>query len=123
MPEIPPLPREAFLTPGVPLTKVDHLQVGDVLLVAVQLTDKVTGQPFWWRRFTTVLQLPEERRWGWDTHLTLVSLKMHIDPDKDIREVDLRQENQVVTWIPPDQVPAGVAAMLMKHLALGTIKL
>ncbi len=96
------------------ITTTEGLKLGDVLLVAVELTDKVTGAPFWWRRFCTVMAV-SNARWA-----TLMTLKLHIDPDKDVREVDFSKD--VVTPVHEYQMPQGVAAIFMKHVTKGLIK-
>jgi hypothetical protein len=96
------------------LTSARDLRAGDVCIVAVQLKDKTTGQPFWWKRFVAVLK-PMKR------HAEMLTLKMHIDPDKDVRLVDFDQD--VVTKVEEDAWPQGVLAMRMKWITLGVIKL
>lgn len=89
------------------------LRPGDVCLVAVELRDKNTGQPYWWKRFVCVLK-PLRR------NAEMLTLKMHIDAAKDIRMVDFTQD--VVTKVEPDSWPQGVIAMRMKWIAKGLIK-
>lgn len=117
---IPPLP------PGVipdhtnaPLVTTEGLRPGDVVQIAVQLTDRATGSPFWWKRFACVVKVHNRRRFD------ALTLRMRPDLDKDLREVDLaeRMEQQVVTLLPERVYPQGVSAMKMKALALGWVKL
>lgn len=89
------------------------LRPGDVCMVAVQLRDRTTGQPYWWKRFVCVLR-PMSR------HCEMLSLKMHIDPDKDVRMVDFTQD--VVTKVEENDWPQGVVAMRMKWIAKGLVK-
>lgn len=96
------------------LTRADDLAAGDICIVAVQLTDRTTGQPYWWKRFVAVLSA---RRY----HAEMLTLKMQIDPEKDLRMVDFTQD--VVTKVEPDAWPQGVQAMRMKWIAKGLIKL
>lgn len=99
---------------GDMIRSTEGLTEGDVLLVAVQLSDKVSGAPFWWRRFCVVLRISNS------TWATLMTLKMTIDPDRDVREVDFTKD--VITVVDEHQMPQGVAAMYMKHLTLGKFK-
>ena len=100
---------------GERLTRTEGLKPGDVLMVAVELRDRTTGQPFWWKRFACVRSLA-----GRD-HAELLSLKMYIDPDKDLRIVDF--DRDVVTWVPPETWPQGVIAMRTKWITKGLIPL
>lgn len=100
-----------------PLTTTRGLKAGDVLQVAVQLTDKQTGQPYWWRRFVCVMAGPRS-----SNTFRALTLKMHPD-EKDLRELDLRDDKQVVTQVPETSWPQGVVAMRMKLLMNRTIKL
>ena len=103
--------------PNVPLTTAENLKVGDVVQIAVQLRDKTTGQDFWWKRFAAVVRHNNSK------HFEALTLKMHVDMDKDLRIIDLRSDKQVVTWLPPEQWPQGVSAMHMKLVATGRLKL
>ena len=104
----------------------DMCKPGDVLLVAIQLTDKQTGQPFWWKSFRCVMRVTSSR------FATLLHLKMHPDLDKDVREVDFHEGagnhmgegvRQVIEWLPEEAWPQGVVAMRMKQIALGVLDL
>lgn len=101
---------------GDRLHNTEGLKAGDVVMVAVQLSDKVTGAPFWWKRFAVIYRTPR-RVQAWAQMLTL---KLHIDMNKDLREVDF--EKDVVTRVEEHAMPQGVAAMFMKHVSTGTIK-
>lgn len=104
--------------PPPPLTDTRDLKIGDVVLVARELKDKQTGQPFWWRSFRAVLAVPTLK------HLTVLTLKMNPDPEKDVWEIDFRDDvRQVVTKVPEEQWPQGVKAMWMKHVHTGLIRL
>lgn len=118
---------------GVPLSDTEGLQLGDVVQIAVQLTDKQTGQPFWWKRFACVVSLElVAQRSGFQTgpnkpirrrQFGAVTLKLHPDPDKDWRKISLEDPANVVTYLPPESWPQGVVAMRMKLIALGTIEI
>lgn len=97
------------------ITNSDNIKPGTVVQVAVQLEDKTTGQPYWWRRFGVVCQRSN------GPYLWIMTLKLSVDPDKDFREVNL--DKDVVTIVLDDQLPQGVKAMLMLHIHKGTIKL
>ena len=114
----PPIPRE----PNVPLQDTTVLKLGDVVQIAVRLSDKITGERFWWKRFACVVQLPKPFKWGWATRFYALTLKMH-PTQADLREIDLDDENQVVMLLPEHMWPQGVVAMRMKHIHLGNIKL
>lgn len=103
--------------PTPPLTTTEGLKAGDVLNVAVKLKDKSNGQDFWWRRFVAVLEVSGRRR------LVAVTLKMHPDLAKDVREISLGGDDQVVTYLPEEQYPQGVVAMRMKLIMTRVIKL
>jgi hypothetical protein len=110
-----------------PLTDTENLKLGDVVQISVQLKDKETGNPFWWRRFACVVKLRRGARNG-RTHSTMfwaLTLKMHPDMERDLREIDLTEElhRQVVTTVPEDRWPQGVVAMRMKLIATGKIQL
>ncbi len=113
----PPPPR-----PGAPLTCVDGLAVGDVAMVAKQLTSKVHPyDTYWWRTFRVVLA-PE---WGGSIrgrYLRSIIAKLNPDLDKDIRTEELGP-TFVVTRLEQHQYPQGVAAMLVKLIHLGTVQL
>ena len=113
-PRIPPIPH-------MPITDAASLRAGDVVQIAVKLTDKQTGMPFWWKRFACVVGVP---RSGYKrTLIYALTLKMQIDMEKDLREIDLEDDKQIVTYLPEDQWPQGVIAMRMKAITLGHIKL
>lgn len=98
------------------ITDARDLKFGDVVQVAVELTDKQTGKRFWWRRFCVVT----EKAQGWaNKSVMTMTLKMNPEP-KDFRVIEL--EDVVVTLVPERQWPQGVSAMYMKHLATGLIK-
>lgn len=99
-----------------PLTSTLGLSAGDVCLVAVNLIDRTTGNPFWWKRWTCVLEAPHNSR-----YVDLLTLKMDVDIDKDVRTVDVTKD--VVTRLPEARWPQGVVAMRMKWIAKGLIKL
>jgi len=101
------------------ITSAADLAVGDVVQIATQLIGKQDGQPFWWRRFACVTDvLPH-----WFEALTL---KLQVD-EKDRRNYELRADSpnsqQVVYLLTEDEIPQGVAAMKMKQIHLGNIKL
>lgn len=105
------------MTPAVPLTSFEGVKVGDVLQVATQLTDKQTGQPFWWKRFMCVVRLSPSRIYM----AKALHLKMQVDPDKDMLVLGLGGDKQVVTLVPEDRLPQGVIAMKMKWMHKGLI--
>lgn len=92
------------------------LEPGDVVTVAV-LMNAGTRDERWWTRFACVLEKPV---WS-DEDVLVLSLKMHIDPEKDVRRVRLQKD--VVIKLPEDQWPQGVIAMRTKHIMLGNINL
>ena len=106
--------------PQAPMTSNDGLKVGDVVEIAVMLQDKTTGQSFWWKRFAVDTRLVGKRI------LEALTLKMHPDMDKDLRMVsyalDDKERPQVVTRL-REPWPQGVAAMHMKLLAQGVIRI
>lgn len=100
------------------LTTTQGLKAGDIVMVSVELTDKTTGSPFWWRRFCAVYQTPwVSSPW----HVEVLTLKLHVDMHKDLREVDLRKD--VVTRVDVASQPQGVSAMLMKLIHTGVIRI
>lgn len=106
--------------PTAPLKDISGLKVGDVVQIAVELEDRQRGGTFWWKRFAVVTWLPKFSPSGRARgRFHALSLKMQIDPARDLREIDLSDERQVVTWLPPDTHPQGVRAMWMKALTLG----
>lgn len=99
------------------VTDATTLKPGDVVTVAVELPDKQRrGQTFWWTRFGCVLR----ECWYGDC-VDIVTLKMHIDEQKDIRMVDVTRD--VVMKLEEHEWPQGVLAMRMKHLLNGNISL
>lgn len=114
-----------YYVPPAPLETTEDLRIGDVVQVAVQLTDKQTGQPYWWKRFACVTELPNSRarQAGRGRTFRALTLKMQIDPGKDHRVIDLTEDRQVVTKIPEDRWPQGVIAMRMKWIHRGLIPL
>lgn len=98
---------------GDRLTSAENLKPGDVCLVAVELRDKSTGQPYWWKRFVCVLDA--QRR-----QAIMLTLKMQIDTEKDLRVVDFGKD--VVTQLSEAEWPQGVIAMRMKWIMKGLIK-
>jgi hypothetical protein len=115
---IPPLPPHAR-PPAAPLTSTEGLKLGDVVQIAVQLRDDY-GKLFWWKRFAVVVTLP--KRSG--DHFYALNLKLHPTQD-DVREVDFDTDGgrpQVVTKL-EEPWPQGVAAMHMKLVAQGVIKI
>jgi len=101
------------------LSSTEGLKPGDVVQIATKLTDKVTGKDFWWRRFCAVTKV--RSRW----RIEVLHLKMHPDLDKDLRDINLNEalDAQVVTLLPPERMPQGVTAMLMKALHKGWVKI
>lgn len=119
MTQVPPLSREVVrqgltATAGARLMTSAGLEIGDVVQVAVELTDKQTGSPFWWKTFRVVTGIANAR---W---VSVLTLKMHPDFERDHREIDI--EKDVVTFLPEPKWPQGVAAMHMKLLAQGKIE-
>lgn len=107
-----------------PITSNADLEVGMVVQIAVRLCDKRTGDPYWWKRFAAVTAIPDaDSRWHSRHHLEATTLKLHFDPDKDVRTIDLRAFDQVVTILPKDRWPQGVSALWMKLVTLGHIKI
>lgn len=124
MTTIPPLPPNVPRDHNAPLRTTEGLRAGDVLQVAIQLTDKMNGQPFWWKRFVCVIRVYNRRRFKAFT----LKMKPNLSDDgfdSDIREIDLseRMEQQVVTLVPERIQPQGVIAMRMKAIHMGWIKL
>lgn len=115
----PPLPPGAV--PDVSrIDTTEGLNAGDVVQISVKLTDKRTGDDFWWRRFAVVMRQPVSR------HLfEALTLKMHPDMDKDKRVIDtgVPADEQVVTKLAEHTWPQGVIAMRMKALTLGWVRL
>lgn len=107
---------------GQIITNTNDLKPGDVLLVSIQLTDKQTGQDFWWKTFRVVMRKPITKHYA-----QLLILKMHPDFDKDLREIDFdpdaSEKKQVIQIVPEDAWPQGVIAMRMKLITLGKLKL
>lgn len=101
------------------VTDLSQINVGDVVQVSVQLRDRQTGNDFWWKRFACVLTVGKP----WRQEFTALTLKMQIDPDKDVRIISLDDEKQVVELLPEDKWPQGVIAMRMKWITKGVIKL
>lgn len=97
------------------LTSTTGLAPGDVVVVAVELRDKTTGQPYWWKRFCCVIGKPLNRR-----YVTLLTLKMRPE-ERDMRDVDVTKD--VVTKLPEDQWPQGVVAMRTKLIMQRIVKL
>lgn len=111
-----------------PLTSTEGLRVGMVVQIAVEMSDKISGQPYWWKRFAAVTEVQGSR------YFTALTLKMNPDPDKDLRTIrvspragdpDLprRGERREIVTILPEPWPQGVAAMHMKLAAQGVISL
>lgn len=103
---------------GAPLVDTTDLRLADVVQISVRLTDVVTGQPYWWRRFACITRLGGSRR-----TLKALTLKLCPDMDKDLRVIDLHDSDQVVIKIPEERWPEGVVAIRMKLLMQGHIKL
>lgn len=104
------------------LTSTEGLEIGDVLLVAVELTDKATGGDFWWKTFRVVVDHPV------GSYVRVMTLKMHPDPEKDFRDIYIGElgdggRRQIVELVPKDHWPQGVIAMHTKHIHTGHIKL
>ena len=100
---------------SAPLTTTEGLKPGDVVTVSVELRDKATGNPYWWKRFAAVLPGPMTRNTA-----MLITLKLRPE-DRDTRHVDFRKD--VVVKLPEDQWPQGVVAIRMKLIMQGVIKL
>lgn len=100
---------------GARITHTDQMRAGCVALVAVELVDRETKAPYWWRRFVYVTAVLGPN------HFEGVTLKLNLDYDRDWRDIDIRKD--VVEIVENDRLPAGVSAILMKHFAKGTFKL
>lgn len=106
-----------------PLTSTERLKVGMVVQIAVEMADKVTGQPYWWKRFAAVVEVKGLH------HFDALTLKMHPDPEKDLRRIraagasssDAHERREIVTIL-PEPWPQGVVAMHMKLVAKGVVK-
>lgn len=102
--------------PSAPLTSADGLEIGDVLLCAVKLVGKHDGKDYWWKTFRAVLDTSPP------FYARLLILKMHPDPDKDIRDERINfTHDRVFTKIEEHEMPQGVLAMRMKHVSTGLI--
>lgn len=101
------------------VTGLEQLSIGDVVQISVQLRDRQTGHEFWWKRFACVLSVGKP----WHQEFSALTLKMQVDPQKDVRTISLDDENQVVELLPEDKWPQGVIAMRMKWITKGLIKL
>lgn len=104
------------------ITSARDLKVGDVVQISVQLKDREDPtKTFWWKRFACVTDV-SARFW-----FEALNLKLQIDLDKDLRKVDLRDgvnvRPQVVELLEESEIPQGPAAMRMKYIHLGLIKL
>lgn len=98
----------------------ETLRIGDVARVAVELTDKTTGAPWWWHTFRVVYRRPE-RSFASGYHLTVLMLRLHPNMNKDLREIDMCKD--VVMKLEPAHWPQGVSAMWFKLLHTGVIEL
>lgn len=104
--------------PSDPLTSTEGLEVGQVVIVAKKLRSKQGGEEYWWKTFRVITKVGS---WMIETLI----LKMVIDPDKDKINIMIGRTNsdEIVTLLNDREIPQGPSAMLMKHIALGTIKL
>ncbi len=93
------------------------LVAGDVLYVS-KLVRRGSPDEYWWRAYWIVKRVS---RW----YVDAMVLKMHPDPDKDHQMISFDEElaTQVIQFLHEKDYPQGVAAMKMKHVHLGTIKL
>lgn len=98
------------------ITDATDLNVGDVVTVATELRDKRGPGTFWWTRFAVVASPAVSERFA-----SLLSLKLQVDLDKDLRFVDVTTD--IVHRLPENRWPQGVVAMRMKHIHLGNIDL
>ena len=89
------------------------LKPGDVVRIDVTLADPDTGKARIWSRFACVLA-------AGTTSITAVNLKLH-PTDKDLRVVSLVRDR--VYRIHPSRWPDSVAAMRMKMIHKGVVKL
>lgn len=127
-PGVPRVPRPAApVPPGLPqapLVTTEGLKVGDVVQIAVQLQDKMTGEAFWWKRFAVITRLPRAHLRHRMHYFMALTLKMHPDLETDLREINLvtdeKSRPQVVTKL-EEPYPQGVSACLMKALAMGWV--
>ena len=95
------------------LLTTEGVTPGTIVMVSVELTDRTTGAPFWWRRFAAVDSVVNIR------FARLVTMKLHHDPDKDVRDVDFTKD--VVVPVLEHQMPPGIAAIHVKMLHKGLI--
>lgn len=99
------------------ITSTTDLVPGDVLYVN-KLVQPRGREEYWWRAFWIVKSVGR-------SYVEAMVLKMHPDPDKDHRLIDFSDpaQRQVIQYLHPHDYPQGVAAMRIKHISLGTIKL
>jgi hypothetical protein len=100
------------------------LVAGDVLYIS-KLVRRGSPDEYWWRAYWIVKETRPNRRQPFAGCVECMVLKMHPDPDKDHQVIDFNEplEHQVVQYLRPEDYPQGVAAMHMKHVLMGTIKL
>lgn len=100
------------------ITNPHALIAGDVIYVN-RLVQPRGREEYWWKAFWIV------KREAFGDQIECMVLKMHPDPEKDHRFIDFNEplNKQVIQYLHPHDYPQGVAAMRIKHISLGTIKL
>ena len=99
-----------------PLKTTENLKPGDVCVVAVKMRDKRSGEDYWWKRFVVVIAVAGAH--------DLLTLTLKLRPEeRDERWVELRDKDNIVTFLPEEQHPQGVVAMRMKLIMQGIVKL
>jgi hypothetical protein len=93
-----------------PITSFDDIEPGEIVMVA-EYVEPHGKEAFWWRSFRVVVNV-----YITSNYANTLVLRMDINPDKDLRTIELG-DKCVVTRIDPDKIPAGVSAMYMKALA------
>lgn len=97
-----------------PILTTERLKVGTVVQISVELEDKQTGAPYWWKRFAVVTRL------AGTFSFEALTLKLHPDIEKDTRVMFLRptaEDRREVVTILPEPWPQGVTATWMNALA------
>jgi len=98
-----------------PISSFEHINPGDVLLVAKLIMPRGGSEAFWWKTFRVVTDLTAQDR------ALVTILSMDVNPAKDSGVISLSDDKLVVSHVPGDALPQGVAAMLMKAIAKGTV--
>lgn len=100
---------------GQAIDRVHKLEVGDVLMVAMELNDKhKKGKKFTWRFFGVIVKLNARRRYQ-------AQVLVLDGEEREPMELHFMREGTIVHYLAPEEWPDGVHAFRTKAILAGKV--